>query len=57
MGLFGIAYATSQWRLYIDGSERSLKVVLLNNGTQYASLPVRHSVYLVDSYKPFSYNS
>jgi hypothetical protein len=37
--------------LAIDSSKRSLKVVLLHNGSKYASVPVAHSVHLKESYE------
>ena len=48
-GLFqeiGIAYSASDWRLFIDSSKRSLKVVLLHNGNVYPSNPVARSVQM-----------
>lgn len=43
----------NDWRLFIDGSSKSLKVVLLHNrvrSEQYPSLPIAHSVLLKESY-------
>lgn len=48
---FGIEYNKQDWRLFIDSSKRSLKVVLLHNGNRYASLPVGHSVVLKETYE------
>ena len=48
-GLFqevGIAYSASNWRLFIDNSKRSLKVVLLQNGNVFPFIPVTHSVQM-----------
>ena len=48
-GLFqeiGVAYSASNWRLFIDGSKRSLKAVLLHNGNVYPSIPIAHSVQM-----------
>jgi hypothetical protein len=39
------------WRLFTDSSKRSLKAVLLHNGSKYASVPVCHSVHLKESYE------
>ncbi|GFT66983.1 uncharacterized protein TNCV_1348281 [Trichonephila clavipes] len=36
---------------FIHSSKRSLKVVLLHNGTRYASVPVGHSVHLKECYE------
>ena len=51
MEYFGITYETSEWRLFIDSSQRSLKGVLLHNGNKYASIPVAHSVHLKETYE------
>ncbi|XP_062704623.1 uncharacterized protein LOC115265503 [Aedes albopictus] len=55
-GLFseiGIPLIVRDWRLFIDGSSKSLKVVLLHNrvkSEQYPSLPIAHSILLKESY-------
>jgi len=52
-GLFeaiGITCNTSEWRLFIDSSSRSLKAVLLHNGNNYPCLPMAHSVHLKEDY-------
>lgn len=46
-GLFdaiGIPCISSEWRLFIDSSIRSLQAVLLHNGNKFPSLPLAHSV-------------
>ena len=51
-GLFkgiGFSYDPNQWRLFIDGSIRSLKAVLLHNGNMYPSI-MAHSVHLKENY-------
>ena len=48
---FSIEYKDNNWRLLIDSSKRSLKTVLLHNGSKYASVPVAHSVHLKDCYE------
>lgn len=53
-GLFGELqqpYDASEWRLFIDSSQRSLKAVLLHNGNVKPSIPVAHSVHLTESYQ------
>ena len=45
------AYRSSEWRLFIDSSNRSLKCVLLHNGNIYAAVPVGHSVTLKEEYE------
>lgn len=43
-------YNDNDWRLFIDSSKRSLKAVLLHNGSKYASVPIAHSVHLKETY-------
>ena len=40
-----------EWRLLIDSSKASLKVVLLHNGNTYPSTPVAHAVQLKETYE------
>ena len=40
----GIAYSASDWRLFIDSSNRSLKAVLSHNDYVYTSIPIAHFV-------------
>ncbi|CAH2096329.1 unnamed protein product [Euphydryas editha] len=51
METFKILYDPAHWRIFIDSSKRSLKAVLLHNGSFYASIPLGHSVYLKETYK------
>ena len=41
----GIIHNPQEWRLFIDSSNLSLKVVLLHNTNQLPSIPVGHAVY------------
>lgn len=41
----------AQWRLFIDSSKRSLKVVILHNGNLKTSVSFSHSVHLPESYE------
>ena len=50
MRCFDIQYNSSDWHLLIDSSKTSLKVVLLNNGNKFASLPKGHSVHMKENY-------
>jgi len=34
---------TQMWRLFIDSSKVSLKVVLLHNGNRFPSIPLAHA--------------
>jgi hypothetical protein len=51
MSKFIITYDKDEWRLFIDSSKRSLKAVLLHHGSQYACIPVGHSVNLKERYE------
>ena len=41
---------THQWRLFIDSSKVSLKVVLLHNGNRFPSVPLSHAANMKESY-------
>ena len=52
-GLFqaiGIPCNTNDWRLFIDSSSRSLKVVLPHNTNRCPSIPLPHSVVMKENY-------
>ena len=52
-GLFtslGLLHNPSDWRFFIDSSQRSLNDVLLHNGNKYPSIPIAHSVHLKEPY-------
>jgi hypothetical protein len=51
MQKFGVVCKVNEWRLFIDSFKRSLKAVLLHNGSYHASLPVDHSVNLKENYE------
>jgi hypothetical protein len=48
--LFG-EYDSTEWRLFIDGSVKSLIAVLLHNGNEKPSVPVAHAVDVKESYE------
>lgn len=50
INMYGVSYDKNHWRLFIDSSKTSLKVVLLSEGSKYASLPIGHSVRLNEKY-------
>lgn len=50
MEIYGIVYNAKEWRLFIDSSKVSLKVVLLHNGNKHASIPIGHSSTLKETY-------
>jgi hypothetical protein len=51
LNALGVEHVPSQWRLFIDSSKTSLKAILLNNGNNYASTPIAHSVHHKESYE------
>jgi len=50
MECFKIEYNSSEWRVFIDLSIKSLKIVSLHNANTFASIPIGHSVYLKENY-------
>ena len=51
MEVLGHEYSPDQWRLFIDSSEVSLKVVILHNGNRFPSIPLAHAANMKGSYK------
>ena len=47
----GINYDPQEWRLFLDSSKLCLKAVLLRNGNQHPSVPVRHAVHIKETYE------
>lgn len=47
----GIPCTTTDWRMFVDSSQRSLKAVLLHNGNAHPSIPIAHSVILKERYE------
>jgi hypothetical protein len=41
----------NQWRLFIDSSKVSLKVVLLHSGKRFPSVPLAHAANMKESYE------
>ena len=54
MEVLGHEYNTDQWRLFIDTSKMSLKVVLLHNGNKFPSVPLTHAANMKGSYESIS---
>lgn len=50
MSALGHKHLSKEWRLFIDGSKRSLKAVLLHNGNILPSLPVAYGAHLKETY-------
>ena len=44
-------YMPDQWRLFIDMSKVSLKLVLLHNGNRFLSIPLAHAANMKESYE------
>jgi hypothetical protein len=51
MEILGHEYNTDQWRLFLNSSRVSLKVVLLNNGNRFLSIPLAHAATMKESYE------
>jgi hypothetical protein len=49
MEVLGHEYKPDQWRLFVDSSKVSLKVVLLNNGNRFPSVPLAHAANMKES--------
>jgi len=47
---FEIEYNSTEWRVFIDSSVKSHRVILLHNANTFASIPIGHSVYLKENY-------
>jgi len=51
MDVHGHEYNPDQWRLFIDSSKVSLKVVLLQDGSRVSSVPLAHAANTKESYE------
>jgi len=51
MEVIGHEFNTDQWRLFIDSSKVSLKVVLLHNGNKFPSVPSAHAANMKEIYE------
>ena len=51
MEILGHECNTDQWRLFINSSKVSLKVVLLHNGNRFPSIPLAHAATMKESYE------
>jgi hypothetical protein len=49
--VLGREYNPDQWRLFIDSSKVSLKVVLLHNGRRFLSIPLACAANMKESYE------
>lgn len=48
-------YKAEEWRLFIDASKESLKVVLLQNTNNLASIPIGHSTEMKEMYSTLKF--
>jgi len=51
MEVLGHEYNPDQWRLFIDSSKVSLKLVLLQNGNRFPSISLAHAANMKESYE------
>jgi len=51
MEVLGHEYNPDQWRLFVDSSKVSLKVVLLHNRNKFPSVPLPHAANMKESYE------
>jgi len=51
MEVLGHEYNPDQWRLFIDSSKVSFKLVLLHNGNRFPSIPLAHAANMKESYE------
>ena len=51
MEVVGHEFNPDQWRLFIDSSKVSLKLVLLHNGNKFPSIPLAHAANMTESYE------
>ena len=50
MEVLGQEYNPDQWRLFIDSTRVSLKVVLLHNGNKFPSVPLAYAANIKECY-------
>ena len=51
MEVLGHEYNPDQWHFFIDSSKVSLKVVLLQNGNRFPSVPLAYTASMKESYE------
>ena len=51
MEVLGNEYNPDQWRLFIDSSKMSVKLVLLHNGNRFPSVPLAQAASMKESYE------
>ena len=51
MEVLGHEFSPEQWRLFIDSSKVSLKVILIHHGNRFPSVPLAHAANMKESYE------
>ena len=51
MDVLGHEFIPDQWRMFIDSSKVSLRLVLLHNGKKIPSVPLAHAANMKESYE------
>lgn len=51
LAAMGLEHNPQDWRLFLDSSKRSLKVVLLHNQNTYPSIPIAYSTTMKENYE------
>ena len=51
MDVLGHEFIPDQWRMFIDSSKVSLRLVLLHNGKKFPSVPLAHAANMKESYE------
>ena len=51
MEILGHEYNPYKWRLFVDSSKLSLKVVLFHNGNKFPSVPLAHAANMKENYE------
>ena len=49
----GLEYDDTEWRLFIDSSSKSLKLVLLHNRNSFSTIPIKQSVQMKETHNSF----
>ncbi|GBL84472.1 hypothetical protein AVEN_117223-1 [Araneus ventricosus] len=48
---FGLPLDVNEWRLFIDSSKLSLKMVLLHNGDELPCIPIAYAPHMKETYE------
>ena len=53
--LMSLEYDATKWMLFIDSSNRALKVVLVHNGNSFSSIPIEHSIQMKETHNSMNH--